>query len=226
MTTTGCVVTSGHRAPGGSRKRITGNVRELEARLSQCPRFVKAGGAVEFTERGVPIGRIVPIAAPIEDRLDAMARRGSLQWEARRLPRTAPVARARGARSVADPLIEDRTGSSTAKPTRSSSATCLRQVPTRSGRSWPPHRRWARRSSAARGGRRARRGQPDGGRAASRGRGGAEGLRRRVNGARTSADERDARRVARRARVASARCAADPPCASPCGCRAARASPT
>jgi prevent-host-death family protein len=89
-------------------KQTTVNVRELKARLSHYLRLAKAGEAVEITERGVPIGRIVPVAAPIEDRLDAMVRSGLLQWDERRLPRTAPVARARGPRSVADLLIEDR----------------------------------------------------------------------------------------------------------------------
>lgn len=89
-------------------KQTTVNVRELKARLSHYLRLAKAGEVVEITERGVPIGRIVPTSAPIEDRLDAMARSGLLQWEERRLPRVEPVARARGPRSVADLLVEDR----------------------------------------------------------------------------------------------------------------------
>ncbi len=89
-------------------KQTTVNVRELKARLSHYLRLAKAGEAVEITERGVPIGRIVPTAAPIEDRLEVMARSGLLQWDERRLARVAPVARARGPRSVADLLIEDR----------------------------------------------------------------------------------------------------------------------
>ena len=89
-------------------KPTTVNVRELKARLSHYLRLAKAGEVVEITERGVPIGRIVPVAAPIEDRLGAMVRSGFLEWDERRLPRTAPVARARGSRSVADLLIDDR----------------------------------------------------------------------------------------------------------------------
>ncbi len=89
-------------------KQTTVNVRELKARLSHYLRLAKAGEAVEITERGVVIGRIVPVATPIEDRLGAMVRSGFLQWDGRRLPRTAPVARARGSRSVADLLIDDR----------------------------------------------------------------------------------------------------------------------
>jgi len=89
-------------------KQTTVNVRELKARLSHYLRLTKAGEAVEITERGVPIGRIVPVAAPIEDRMDAMVRSGWLQWDERRLPRADPVARTRGPRSVADLLVEDR----------------------------------------------------------------------------------------------------------------------
>lgn len=89
-------------------KQTTVNVRELKARLSHHLRLAKAGEAVEITERGIAIGRIVPVAAPIEDRLGAMVRSGVLQWGERRSPRTAPVARARGSRSVADLLIDDR----------------------------------------------------------------------------------------------------------------------
>jgi prevent-host-death family protein len=89
-------------------KQTTVNVRELKSRLSHYLRLAKAGESVEITERGVPIGRIVPTAAPIEDRLDAMARTGLLQWNRRRLPRATPVARASGPRTVAELLVEDR----------------------------------------------------------------------------------------------------------------------
>ena len=89
-------------------KQTTVNVRELKTRLSQYLRLVKAGETVEVTERGIPIGRIVPTAAPIEDRLEAMARTGLLQWDQRRLPPAAPVAHASGPRTVAELLLEDR----------------------------------------------------------------------------------------------------------------------
>lgn len=89
-------------------KQTTVNVRELKARLSHYLRLAKAGESVEITERGVPIGRIVPTGAPVEDRLEAMARTGLLQWDKRRLPPAAPVAHASGPRTVAELLIEDR----------------------------------------------------------------------------------------------------------------------
>ena len=63
---------------------------------------------MEITERGVPIGRIVPTGAPVEDRVEAMARTGLLQWDKRRLGSKVPVARASGPRTVAELLVEDR----------------------------------------------------------------------------------------------------------------------
>jgi prevent-host-death family protein len=93
---------------GGAMKQTTVNVRELKTRLSHYLRLAKAGESIEITERGVPIGRIVPTGAPIEDRMEAMARTGLLQWDQRRLPPAPPVARASGPRTVAELLVEDR----------------------------------------------------------------------------------------------------------------------
>lgn len=89
-------------------KQTTVNVRELKSRLSHYLRMVKSGGSVEIAERGVPIGRIVPTGAPVEDRVEAMTRTGLLQWDKRRLPPAAPVPRASGPRTVAELLVEDR----------------------------------------------------------------------------------------------------------------------
>lgn len=89
-------------------KQTTVNVRELKSRLSHYLRLAKAGESVEITERGVPIGRIVPTSAPTLDRVEAMTRTGLLQWDRRRLPPAVPVVRAEGSRTVADLLVEDR----------------------------------------------------------------------------------------------------------------------
>jgi prevent-host-death family protein len=89
-------------------KQTTVNVRELKSRLSHYLRLAKAGESVEITERGTPIGRIVPTSAPIEDRMEAMARSGLLLWNKRKLKPMAPVARVRGKRTVAEFLVEDR----------------------------------------------------------------------------------------------------------------------
>jgi prevent-host-death family protein len=89
-------------------KQTTVNIRELKARLSHYLRLTKAGEAVVITERGVPIGRIVPTDAPVDDRIEAMVRTGLLQWSRRRLLPASPVARSIGPRTVADVLVQDR----------------------------------------------------------------------------------------------------------------------
>ena len=89
-------------------KQTTVNVRELKSRLSHYLRLTKAGESVEITERGIPIGRIVPTTAPIQDRLEVMAQAGLLLWNSRKLKPMAPVARVKGRRGVAHLLIEDR----------------------------------------------------------------------------------------------------------------------
>jgi len=84
------------------------NIRELKARLSYYLRLIKAGQVVEICERGRPIGRIVPTALSLEDRVEAMVRSGLLAWNGKPLPPRPPVAQARGDKSVAQLLVEDR----------------------------------------------------------------------------------------------------------------------
>jgi prevent-host-death family protein len=89
-------------------KQTTVNVRELKSKLSHYLRLTKSGKSVVITERGTPIGRIVPTAAPIEDRIEAMAQSGLLLWNKHKLKPMSPVARVRGKRTVAELMIEDR----------------------------------------------------------------------------------------------------------------------
>ena len=84
------------------------NIREFKSRLSHYLRLAKAGESVEILERGNPIGRIIPTALPVQDRIEAMARSGLLLWNKRKLKPMAPVGRVREKRSVAKLLIEDR----------------------------------------------------------------------------------------------------------------------
>jgi len=84
------------------------SVRELKSRLSHYLRLTKAGESVVITERGTPIGRIVPTTVPVDDRMDAMRQTGLLLWNRKKLPSIPQVAKARGTRTVADLLIEDR----------------------------------------------------------------------------------------------------------------------
>jgi prevent-host-death family protein len=84
------------------------NIRELKSRLSHYLRLTKAGESVVITERGTPIGRIVPATAAIEERMEAMTQSGIALWNKKKLKPMPPVAKVRGKRKVSDLLIEDR----------------------------------------------------------------------------------------------------------------------
>jgi prevent-host-death family protein len=83
-------------------------VRELKSRLSAYLRRVRAGETVLITDRGQPVGRIVPVSQPLEDRLEAMAQAGLILWNGGKWEAMAPVARTRGERTVSELLVEDR----------------------------------------------------------------------------------------------------------------------
>jgi prevent-host-death family protein len=83
-------------------------IRELKSRLSEYLRQVKAGETVVITDRGQPVGRIVPMAQPLQDRLEAMVQSGLILWSGNKLSSIAPVACTRNERTVADLLVEDR----------------------------------------------------------------------------------------------------------------------
>ncbi|RMI06809.1 MAG: type II toxin-antitoxin system prevent-host-death family antitoxin [Calditrichaeota bacterium] len=84
------------------------NIRELKNRLSHYLRLAKAGHTIEVTERGRPIGRIVPLATPLEERLEAMARLGLLKMGKKGLPPRNPLTPLKKAKPVSELLIEDR----------------------------------------------------------------------------------------------------------------------
>jgi prevent-host-death family protein len=84
------------------------SIRELKARLSHYLRLAKAGKTVEITERGTPIGRIVPASGALGERIEALARSGLLAWNGRKLESRAPLARVRTRKSVAQLLVEQR----------------------------------------------------------------------------------------------------------------------
>lgn len=88
--------------------QTTVSIRELKSRLSHYLRLTRAGGAVVITDRGVPVGRIVPVGPRLEERLASLRAAGQLQWSGRRLRAARPGARVRGRRSVARLLVEDR----------------------------------------------------------------------------------------------------------------------
>lgn len=88
--------------------QTTVNIRELKSRLSHYLRLTKAGESVVITERGTPIGRIVPTAAPVAERIEAMTQAGLALWNKKKLKAMPPVVKVHGKRTVSDLLIEDR----------------------------------------------------------------------------------------------------------------------
>ena len=84
------------------------SVRELKSRLSHYLRLTRKGESVVITDRGVPIGRIVPIGQDLGERLAAMREAGLVQWSGQKLRRRKPVAKLRWRKTVAQLLVEDR----------------------------------------------------------------------------------------------------------------------
>jgi len=87
---------------------ITVSIRELKSRLSHYLRLAKAGQIVEITERGKPVGRIVPGASSLEERIEAVRRSGLLSWNGQKLEPLKPVAKLRTEKTVAELVVEDR----------------------------------------------------------------------------------------------------------------------
>ena len=87
---------------------MTVGIRDLKAQLSSYLRQVKAGATMIITERGRPMGRIVPLSPSVEDRVQELVQAGLMAWSGHKLVPMAPVAQTRGKRTVADLLLEDR----------------------------------------------------------------------------------------------------------------------
>ena len=78
---------------------ISVGVREAKANLSKLLRQVRRGAQVLITDRGHPVGRIIPVdtkALPLQSRLKELENRGILEPE--------PVSPTRGAR-LPPPLL-------------------------------------------------------------------------------------------------------------------------
>ena len=87
---------------------LTVGIREFKARLSHYLEQVKAGTTLVITERGEPVGRVIPMALSPEERVREWVAAGLASWSGRRFAPPEPTARSRGPRTVADLLLEDR----------------------------------------------------------------------------------------------------------------------
>lgn len=83
-------------------------VRELKNRLSQYLREVKRGCSIVITERGKPIGHIIPKTMSVEDRIELMVKTGLVEWNGKKLEPIDPVVINRSSQLVSDILLEMR----------------------------------------------------------------------------------------------------------------------
>jgi prevent-host-death family protein len=91
----------------GTREKRIG-IRELKSTLSECVREVRAGRTIVVTDHGQPVARIIPEAVSLRERVDALRKAGAIAWSGRRLRPPKPARKVRGARTVADLVVENR----------------------------------------------------------------------------------------------------------------------
>jgi prevent-host-death family protein len=82
--------------------------RELKSKLSEYMRRVKGGETILVTERGKPIGQIIPIKPTIQEKLQTVIDAGLAEWNGKKVKPGKPVAINRGARQISDLVVEDR----------------------------------------------------------------------------------------------------------------------
>lgn len=87
-------------------------IRQLKSRLSEYMRHVKAGETIIITERGVPVGRIVPEGpgheTSLDDKMQRLLDAGLAEWNGERPQADEPVALKRAGVSVTDLIAEMR----------------------------------------------------------------------------------------------------------------------
>jgi prevent-host-death family protein len=89
-------------------RETTVGTRELKNRLSQYLRRVKAGETVIITERGKPVGQIVPFQVDLTGRLKNLVEAGVVEWNGEALPSYRPRVENRGKKLLSDLVLEER----------------------------------------------------------------------------------------------------------------------
>jgi prevent-host-death family protein len=84
------------------------NIRELKANLSKYLKQVKAGETVVITERGKPIGRIIPETGSLENRLAGLVQAGLAEWSGKPLRPRQPAITNRSETLISDLVSELR----------------------------------------------------------------------------------------------------------------------
>lgn len=83
-------------------------VRDLKARLSEYLRLVAEGNTLIITDRGRPVGRLLPAELSLAERLSALQNAGLVAWNGKRLERIDPAAVNSSETQVSDILVEMR----------------------------------------------------------------------------------------------------------------------
>jgi prevent-host-death family protein len=83
-------------------------VRELKVRLSHYLQQVKAGRTLVITERGRPIGQIIPVDRPLEERLLRLVEAGLADWDGTKHHPKWPKVVNQGKLQVSELIVEGR----------------------------------------------------------------------------------------------------------------------
>jgi prevent-host-death family protein len=86
----------------------TVGIRDLKARLSEYMQQVKNGQSIVITDHGKPVGRILPVAMSLEERVEVLRKAGLVEWSGKKLRRIKPPAVNRGDKLVSDIVVELR----------------------------------------------------------------------------------------------------------------------
>ena len=86
----------------------TVGIREAKINLSRILRRVRHGAEVVITDRGKPVGRILPAAMSLEERLEVLRKAGLVEWSGKKLRDIKPPAINRGDKLASDIVVELR----------------------------------------------------------------------------------------------------------------------
>ena len=90
-----------------AEKRV--GIRTLKAQLSGYIREIKKGNTIVITERGNAVGRIIPAAETLEERIQTLVQSGVADWNGKKLKPGKPVAKIKpGCKTLAEIVSENR----------------------------------------------------------------------------------------------------------------------
>ena len=88
--------------------QTTVGIRKLKSNLSSYLKQVKAGNTLIITERGKPVGQIVPIKRSLDEQLQDLVQTGLVEWNGQKLGPIKPSPQIQGEKTVAELLLENR----------------------------------------------------------------------------------------------------------------------